>query len=114
MSLLNIEVYCTDLDPTLKPESETELICSVCLGASPGGGDYRDYVHEFNSNFTEFTLWLSVHDDWSDEVCDEVTGEAVDNYIYSLEARGVSNTAVTLKQAAEILMEAAWMEGRKS
>ena len=108
MSLSSIEAFCTDLDPELAPESQTDLVCIVCLSDPAGETETRKYVIEFNDTFTEFTLWLCVEDDWSEPEYDDETDELIPQHVFSLQSRGYSDQPMSAGEAAQALLSAAW------
>ena len=90
-------------------------VASVCFGASPGGGDYRDYGVEQNGDGS-LSLWLSAPDQWSEKAnalqeSDEEAEATPQPLLYSLQARlNSAHKYPDLKAAVTAMMTACWIE----
>jgi hypothetical protein len=103
------------------PEADLTHVASVCFGASPVDGDYRDYGVEQHADGS-LTLWLHTRDEWTEafdewsekinalQESDEEAEEPPQPLLYSLQARlDSAHKYSDLKAAVTAMLTACWI-----
>jgi len=110
MDIWNLSVKCLEISSEVKPESETFHLFDVCLGAHPGGGDYRTYVLEKIDN-EHWKLWLKIFvDEWEGNDAED---EELGAWLYGLQASCASSPDVEPSDIAKSLIAKTWIEEQR-
>ena len=107
----SVDVLLLGFESDLCPNGQVISVASVCFGAGPAGGDYRDYVLEHNRERTEWALWIVADDPWADEPDEDDTGEP--RKLYALQARIDTTEPASSEGVALELLRATWIEEKK-
>ena len=110
MDIWNLSVECKEIGPEEKPESETFHLFDVCLGAHPGGGDYRTYVLE-KIDSQHWKLWLKIFVDEWDE--DNAEDEELGAWLFGLQASCESSSDAEPSDIAKSLIARTWIEEQR-
>ena len=118
---LKLDVLLLECEPSKFPRGDTIHVADVCLGAGPGGGDYRRYELETSDSNDSWTLWWSISDEFTpayEEWCtkleeyeDSDGDEPIQPRLYSLQARAATKPDkpdTTPKKVAYEILRACW------